>query len=114
MSARLAAARAGGACAARNQPRLTPAQSGRRWFDLVLVLQTDNSVLWERLEKRGYSSKKVQENVQCEIMHVIVEEARESYAEAVVHCVPSNTAEEMEQNVENLVNWAAAWKPAVQ
>ncbi len=22
------------------------------WFDLVVVLQTDNSVLWERLEKR--------------------------------------------------------------
>ena len=23
-----------------------------RWFDLVVVLQTDNTVLWERLEKR--------------------------------------------------------------
>jgi len=22
------------------------------WFDLVVVLQTDNTVLWERLEKR--------------------------------------------------------------
>jgi len=81
---------------------------------LVLVLQTDNTALWERLEKRGYPAKKVQENVQCEIMHVIVEEARESYPEEIVHCVPSNTAEEMEQNVENLVAWVAAWKPAQQ
>ncbi len=24
----------------------------RSWFDLVVVLQTDNTVLWERLEKR--------------------------------------------------------------
>ncbi len=44
-----------------------------RWFDCVIVLQTDNSVLWERLEKRGYNEKKLQDNVQCEIMHVIVE-----------------------------------------
>lgn len=85
-----------------------------RWFDLVIVLQTDNSVLWNRLEKRGYKEKKVQENVQCEIMHVIAEEARESYAEEIVHCIPSNTAEEMEQTVERLEAWVAAWRPAGQ
>jgi adenylate kinase len=26
-----------------------------RWFDLVVVLQTDNSILYERLGARGYS-----------------------------------------------------------
>ena len=51
----------------------------RRWFDLVIVLTTDNAILYERLEKRGYDQKKISENVQCEIMAVIVEEARESY-----------------------------------
>ena len=51
----------------------------RRWFDLVIVLTTDNTILYERLEKRGYDQKKISENVQCEIMAVIVEEARESY-----------------------------------
>lgn len=81
------------------------------WFDLVLVLQTDNTVLWERLEKRNYSTKKIQENVQCEIMHVIAEEARESYAEECVHVVPSNSVEDMERNVENLTKWVEAWKP---
>lgn len=79
---------------------------------MVLVLQTDNTVLWERLEKRGYSEKKIQENVQCEIMHVIAEEARESYEEECVHVVPSNTVEDMERNVENLVNWVQSWKQA--
>jgi adenylate kinase len=54
----------------------------------------------------------VQENVQCEIMHVIVEEAREAYAGEIVHAVASNTAEEMERNVDNAHKWAAAWKPA--
>ena len=50
-----------------------------RWFDLVVVLMADNTVLYERLEKRGYEQKKISENVQCEIMQVIAEEARESY-----------------------------------
>lgn len=73
-------------------------QASNRWFDLVLVLQTDNTVLYERLEKRyentacnvvlhtptppthrGYSQKKISENIECEIMQVIVEEARDSY-----------------------------------
>ena len=26
-----------------------------RWFDLVIVLQCDNDVLYPRLEKRGYA-----------------------------------------------------------
>lgn len=80
-----------------------------RWFDMVLVLQTDNSVLWERLEKRGYGNKKLQDNVQCEIMHVIVEEARESYRKDIVHTAPSNTVDEMESNVDKLVEWVNNW-----
>ena len=52
-----------------------------RWFDLVVVLQAETSVLWDRLAEggRNYSEAKIKENVQCEIMHVCVEEARESY-----------------------------------
>lgn len=83
-----------------------------RWFDCVIVLQTDNSVLWERLEKRGYNEKKLQDNVQCEIMHVIVEEARESYNKDIVHAVPSNDVEQMESNVDRLVEWINSFKPA--
>lgn len=50
-----------------------------RWFDLVFVLQTDNGVLYERLEQRGYSQAKIQENVECEIMMVLLQEAHDSY-----------------------------------
>ncbi|KAL4448646.1 hypothetical protein ABPG75_005865 [Micractinium tetrahymenae] len=83
-----------------------------RWFDLVVVLQTDNSVLWERLEKRAYSQKKIQENVQCEIMHVIVEEATDSYREEIVHVLQSTTPEDMERNVEQLAAWCRTWRPS--
>lgn len=55
-----------------------------RFFDLVVVLQTDNTLLYDRLQKRGYADKKIQENVQCEIMHVPCEEAHRSYRQEVV------------------------------
>ena len=94
---------------------------------------------------RGYSSKKIQENVQCEIMHCMVEEATESYRcahtalemaanascvapaplihsacrccccccrEEIVHVLQSSSAEEMEQNVERLTQWAGSWRPS--
>ncbi len=74
-----------------------------RWFDLVVVLRTDNSVLYNRLQKRyttyhflilcylngafllyrGYSEKKIKENVECEIMQVVLDEAKDSYKEGI-------------------------------
>lgn len=59
-----------------------------RWFDLVVVLQTDNTVLYDRLQKRGYSAKKVAENIECEIMHVVMEEASEAYQAEIVQVRP--------------------------
>lgn len=77
-----------------------------RWFDLVVVLQTDNSLLYERLEKRGYPAKKITENVECEIMQVIAEEAQDSYKGEIVQVLPSNSVEDMDSNVERIVAWA--------
>ncbi|KAJ9506654.1 AAA domain-containing protein [Haematococcus lacustris] len=76
-----------------------------RWFDLVVVLQTDNTLLYDRLAARGYGPSKVQENVQCEIMMVVLEEARDSYREEVVQALRSDTAEQLEANVSQLVAW---------
>ncbi|KIZ00653.1 putative adenylate kinase isoenzyme 6 [Monoraphidium neglectum] len=81
-----------------------------RWFDLVVVLQADNTVLYERLEKRGYPQAKVQENVQCEIMMVLLEEARDSYREEIVVPLTSNTVEEMESNVARITQWVADYR----
>ena len=60
-----------------------------RFFDLVVVLTTDNTVLFDRLKARGYGDKKLQENLQCEIMHVCSEEAQRSYRSEVVQVRPS-------------------------
>jgi adenylate kinase len=81
-----------------------------RWFDLVLVLRATNTVLFDRLTERGYGDKKVAENVECEIMQVVLEEARESYAAEIVHECASETLEQLDANVDRVVDWLAAWK----
>eukprot|EP00978_Attheya_sp_CCMP212_P015471 scaffold39928_cov45-Attheya_sp.AAC.3 len=80
-----------------------------RWFDLVVVLRTNTNVLFDRLTERGYNETKRTENMTCEIMQVILEEARESYATEIVHEVQSNTIADMDSNVERLLLWIKQW-----
>lgn len=80
-----------------------------RWFDLVLVLRTSTEVLFDRLTSREYSDKKRSENMDCEIMQVVLEAARESYDTNIVHEVVSNTVEDMESNVERVRQWRDQW-----
>mmetsp|Transcript_31597 Transcript_31597/g.53326 ORF Transcript_31597/g.53326 Transcript_31597/m.53326 type:complete len:172 (-) Transcript_31597:1813-2328(-) len=81
-----------------------------RWFELVLVLQAETEILYDRLTARGYSDHKRNENMQCEIMQVVLEEAKESYADEIVHALPSSTIEELESNVERISSWLDTWK----
>jgi len=76
-----------------------------RWFDLVVVLQTDNSVLYQRLEARGYNERKIQENVECEIMQVVRTEAHEAYDESIIWDLQSDTLAQMEDNVQRIVDF---------
>eukprot|EP00882_Tetradesmus_deserticola_P027908 GHRQ01031053.1.p1 GENE.GHRQ01031053.1~~GHRQ01031053.1.p1 ORF type:complete len:121 (+),score=46.24 GHRQ01031053.1:378-740(+) len=80
-----------------------------RWFDLV-VLQADNTVLDERLERRGYPQAKITENVECEIMMVLLQEAHDSYDNNIVVPLPSNTPLDMDSNVQRILQWVAAYK----
>mmetsp|Transcript_27538 Transcript_27538/g.39428 ORF Transcript_27538/g.39428 Transcript_27538/m.39428 type:complete len:183 (-) Transcript_27538:3004-3552(-) len=79
------------------------------WFDLVLVLRADTEVLFDRLTLRGYNEKKRSENVECEIMQVVLEEARCSYAKEIVHEVPSNNSQDMESNICRIMQWCEQW-----
>lgn len=80
-----------------------------RWFDLVLVLRTNNTVLFDRLTARGYSSKKIEENVSAEIFGVVAEEARESYDENIVHELTSDSLADVEASLGRVTAWLAAW-----
>lgn len=80
-----------------------------RWFDIVFVLRTNNTTLYERLEQRGYDGKKLSENVECEIMQTILEEARDSYKKEIVNELQSNTTDELENNLEQIEAWIQQW-----
>ncbi|EGW34640.1 uncharacterized protein SPAPADRAFT_57692 [Spathaspora passalidarum NRRL Y-27907] len=80
-----------------------------RLIDLVVVLRTDNSNLYDRLKKRNYNEAKLQENLDCEIMEVVLNDAREAYIPEIVIELNSNSAEEMDDNVERIGQWVTNW-----
>ena len=59
---------------------------------------------------RGYKSKKLDDNIQCEIFQTILEEARESYKADIIHELQSNTPDDMEDNLDKIVSWIQQWK----
>jgi adenylate kinase len=80
-----------------------------RWFDLVVVLRVNTEELYDRLTRRGYSEAKRGENMECEIMCVVQEEARESYDEDIIVVLSSNSTAEMDDNSQRIAQWVAAW-----
>ena len=82
----------------------------KSWIDLVVVLRTNSTRLYDRLKARNYPENKLQENLDSEIMEVLLEEATESYDEEIVVELQSNEAEDIESNVERIVLWIENWK----
>ncbi|CED83948.1 Predicted nucleotide kinase/nuclear protein involved oxidative stress response [Phaffia rhodozyma] len=80
-----------------------------RWADLVLVLRCDNKILWERLESRGYSLMKIQENNEAEIMQTVLDEAREAYPAEIIVELPSNEQADMERGLDRVKEWVELW-----
>ena len=82
-----------------------------RWFDIIFVLRTDNTTLYDRIgEKgRGYSGKKLQDNIECEIFQTILDEAKENYPEEIIHELQSNNQDELQQNVKRILSWISRW-----
>jgi adenylate kinase len=53
--------------------------------------------------------KKIQENNEAEIMNVVLEEAREAYADEIVVALNSEDTTNLESNVSRIVQWIEAW-----
>lgn len=82
----------------------------KSWIDLVVVLRTDSTSLYDRLTARNYPNKKLQENLDSEIMEVLLSEARDSYDSEIVVELQSNSTEDIETNVERIESWITEWK----
>lgn len=84
-----------------------------RWFDLIVVLETDNSVLYPRLEARGYSAEKISENISCEVFGIVKEEALNAYPPERVVCLRSETVDDIESNVERILEWTRQFNQSI-
>lgn len=74
------------------------------------MLRCDNTILYNRLAKRDYSKRKIEENVQCEIFQTILDEATESYKPEIVLELKSNSPDDMETNLTHIDEWIKKWK----
>ncbi|PPJ51911.1 hypothetical protein CBER1_08804 [Cercospora berteroae] len=79
-------------------------------IDLVVVVRCDNGTLYDRLKARGYEEKKLQENLDCEIMEVLLQEARDAYEGEIVVELKSEQAEDIDGNVDRIESWVKQWK----
>lgn len=82
----------------------------KSWIDLVVVIRCDSTILYDRLAARKYGAKKLEENMDAEIMQVLLDEAREAYDEEIVVELQSDTVEQLEQNVARIESWIQNWK----
>ncbi|CAH0727571.1 unnamed protein product, partial [Brenthis ino] len=81
-----------------------------RWFDAVFVIRTNNTALYDRLKARGYTGKKLEDNIQCEIFETLLEEAQSSYKPEVIQELYNDTEDQLETNVNIIAEWIERWK----
>ncbi|KAG8532011.1 uncharacterized protein KY384_003647 [Bacidia gigantensis] len=79
------------------------------WIDLVVVLRTDSQKLYDRLKARGYGEKKLQENLDSEIMGILSEEAIEGFEGKIVVELKSDTEGDVTANVGRVEEWIRDW-----
>jgi adenylate kinase len=73
------------------------------WIQFVVLLRCDNTILYDRLKSRGYSDKKIKENIECEIMEVTSEDVKENFSQEKIIEIKSEKIEDMENNITLII-----------
>lgn len=74
--------------------------------DRVVVLTCSTEILYDRLQSRGYSKKKIDENMECEIMRVCADESREIFkGKGVVEEMRNDTEEDQKKVVKEIMKF---------
>lgn len=81
-----------------------------RWFDAVFVIQCNNTVLYDRLQQRGYNQNKIKENIECEIFQEVLNEAKESYADDIVYQLSGETDANFVDSIKQITNFIENFK----
>ncbi|KAH0573413.1 adenylate kinase [Spironucleus salmonicida] len=72
-----------------------------KFLDLTIVLHSDLKVLKQRLSLRQYSEKKIDENLQCEIMDVVADEAYRRFKNILE--LTNDTNEDQAKNIDIII-----------
>lgn len=78
------------------------------WFDLIIILTTNNTILYDRYLERGYNKEKITENIECEIMHVVQEEARYHFGDDRCIILTSDKLMDIESNAMTIYSLIAS------
>lgn len=76
----------------------------KEWFDKVYVIRASISVLHDRLVERDYSDSKRDENMECEIFQVCLEEAYETFGTEIVLELVNDDKKHLKKNIKFIVN----------
>jgi adenylate kinase len=74
-------------------------------INIVALLRCDNTILYDRLSARGYSEKKIKENIECEIMEVTSDDVRENFQEHKIIELRNEQNEQMMSNIEQIIQF---------
>lgn len=81
-----------------------------RWFDAVFVIRCNNTILYDRLQDRGYNQTKVKENIECEIFQMVLNEAKESYDEDIVFQLSGETEADFAESIRQIKEFLQNFK----
>lgn len=81
-----------------------------RWFNAVYVVQCDNTILYDRLQERGYNETKIKENIECEIFEIVLNEAKESYHEDIVFALRGETEANFNDSIQQITEFIDNFK----
>lgn len=73
-----------------------------RWIQMAVVLRATTEALYDRLQERRYAPRKLEQNMQAEIMQVCRDEAEESYPNARFIELDSSGEEQLASNLATL------------
>ncbi|KAG5513185.1 hypothetical protein PMAC_001555 [Pneumocystis sp. 'macacae'] len=78
--------------------------------NLVVVLRTQHTLLWDRLLERKYTLRKIQENNEAEIMQIVLDEAVTSFGSERVMELTSDILEQVDNNIIKIGEWIKQWQ----
>lgn len=81
-----------------------------RWFDAVFVIQCNNTILYDRLQERGYNQTKIKQNVEFEIFQFSINEAMECYAEDIVFTLLGETDADFLDSIKQITDFINNFK----